>query len=363
MRPFYFRITPDMPKPPNTSRTKRIVVRTLIALGCFLAVANIAGLFMSRNVRVEVSRIVKGAPADVFEYLVTPTLITTWIPWNQLDTAIRYEYFGPTSGVGAGFTWRGNNDVGQGSWKISHMHSVDAVQCEVTSDFGTAFMDFAVKPRGAGSEVRWTFEKDLGKVPMFRLFAPLIERYVVDDLTNGLKSMDSVLKSLPRGSIEAIDIVNLPDQHVVANRMTVSKTLQAQAMAQGFSTIIQYATNNHLVLLTDKPLMVLYHNKDDSSTQLDMECAIPTSGVLLVKPPLTSYTIPGGRFVRALYRGPYEQLGEAHRAITDYAIQHKVSLTRDATEWFVVSPVHTQDAHLWKTEVYYRIIRPNDIHS
>ena len=41
-----------------------------------------------------------------------------WSPWEDVDPALRREYSGPESGVGARYAWEGNRKAGKGSMEI-----------------------------------------------------------------------------------------------------------------------------------------------------------------------------------------------------------------------------------------------------
>jgi Polyketide cyclase / dehydrase and lipid transport len=44
---------------------------------------------------------------------------TAWSPWEDVDPAMQREYSGAGSGVGAGYSWRGNRKAGAGRMEIT----------------------------------------------------------------------------------------------------------------------------------------------------------------------------------------------------------------------------------------------------
>ena len=42
-----------------------------------------------------------------------------WSPWAKIDPAAKITFEGPPAGTGAGYTWAGNNKVGEGRMTIT----------------------------------------------------------------------------------------------------------------------------------------------------------------------------------------------------------------------------------------------------
>jgi hypothetical protein len=68
--------------------------------------------------RVERSIAVKAELAKVFALLNDFHAFGSWSPWEKLDPKMKTNHSGAASGVGAIYTWDGNDDVGAGRMEI-----------------------------------------------------------------------------------------------------------------------------------------------------------------------------------------------------------------------------------------------------
>jgi hypothetical protein len=174
------------------SKPKKIALGVVGVLGLIVAIVLVLAATKPDTIHVERKLVMQGTPADVFPYANDFRKFVTWIPWSELDPDMKIEYSDPSAGVGAWYTWVGNDDVGSGRMdllsaeptKVVHelkfiepfenhsessvsMKAVGADQVEVTwamdvdADFGTkimcVFMDFDAM---MGAD----FEKGLSKL-------------------------------------------------------------------------------------------------------------------------------------------------------------------------------------------------------
>lgn len=340
---------------------KKFVIPT-IGLLALLALANIAGLFFPKTVMATAERSVKGAQTTVFDYIATPRLFTTWMPWRKSDPSIQVTFVGPGSGMNAGFTWTGNATVGSGTWRILRTNGIKDVYALIESDdMGTIHTHFSVRQRNSAAVVRWTMEKDMGPIPMFRMFGPMISQYFHYDLAIGLQTLDSILSSQPSGRVESVERTLLPDIRVLAVASSTVASEMGQTMAKSFGAIIHYAMNNHIVLNESQPLIVEHRNRSKQhagSSYREVLCAIQCNSKVQPTPPVILHTIKGGDFITAKYYGNYDQSAMVHDSIRAYARRHRLTVSESPMEWYVTNPRTTPDTSLWRTDVYYRVTSP-----
>jgi len=82
-----------------------------------------------------------------------------WNPWGKLDPAATMTYDGPPTGTGAGYTWAGNNKVGEGRMTIteSRPHELIRFRLEFRKPFkATNTAEFTFKPDGNQTAVTWS---------------------------------------------------------------------------------------------------------------------------------------------------------------------------------------------------------------
>jgi uncharacterized protein YndB with AHSA1/START domain len=139
------------------------------------------------------------APAEtVFTQVNTLRQWEAWNPWGKLDPNAKMTYDGPSSGVGASYTWVGNSKVGEGRSTIVESKPAELVRFRL--EFfkpmkATNTAEFTFKPEGDQTTVTWTMS---GKNNfMCKLFSLLVDcdKMVGGQFEKGLAAMKSVAES------------------------------------------------------------------------------------------------------------------------------------------------------------------------
>ncbi|EDM81960.1 hypothetical protein PPSIR1_05818 [Plesiocystis pacifica SIR-1] len=115
------------------------------------------------QIAVERSLVMKGTPADVKPFASDYTKFTTWIPWTELDPDQTMEFSDPPSGVGAWYTWSGNDDVGSGRMEILSVGDAEVVHRLTFIEPFASVAESTVRMKDAGEgqvEVTWAFVQD-----------------------------------------------------------------------------------------------------------------------------------------------------------------------------------------------------------
>ncbi len=133
---------------------KKVLVLLLIGVGGFLVFA----ATRPDNYRVERSQRIDAPAEVVYAHLDNFKSWAAWSPWEKRDPAMKKTFDGPTSGVGAGYAWEGNKDVGQGRMTIIESKpprggSSEAAALSIRLEFikpfaSVATAGFIVKPEG-----------------------------------------------------------------------------------------------------------------------------------------------------------------------------------------------------------------------
>ena len=137
-------------------------MRMLVMIALLLAVALVA-LLATRPDRfhVERSATIDAPSATVFSHIDDFHRWTAWSPWEKIDPQLQRSYDGPPSGVGAGYRWSGNSQVGEGSMRITE--SVPGRKVGIALEFITPFRasnvaTFTLAPEGSGTRVTWAMD-------------------------------------------------------------------------------------------------------------------------------------------------------------------------------------------------------------
>lgn len=79
-----------------------------------------------------------------------------------------------------------------------------------------------------------------------------------------------------------------------------------------------------------------YHNMD--MQDLDVEAGFPVSRPLAAMGDIHPGEIPGGLFAIGHYTGPYDRLGPAYTALTEFIQQQGYAICGPAFEWYLNGP-------------------------
>jgi uncharacterized protein YndB with AHSA1/START domain len=134
---------------------KKILIVLVLLIAGFAAVVAL----QPSEFHVERTATVAAPPASVFAHVDDLHKWEAWSPWAKLDPAAKVAQEGAPAGKGAGFTWSGNDKVGEGRMTIVESRTAELVDIKVdfTRPFaGTNMSTFTFKPAGDGTAVTWS---------------------------------------------------------------------------------------------------------------------------------------------------------------------------------------------------------------
>jgi uncharacterized protein YndB with AHSA1/START domain len=110
---------------------------------------------------VERSVTVAAPPQVVFAIVNDLRRYPEWSPWQRLDPAMTSAIEGSGVGPGSAYTWRGNDQVGEGRMTITA--SVPASDVALRLEFlkpwqATSDVHLRFQPEGGGSRVTWAID-------------------------------------------------------------------------------------------------------------------------------------------------------------------------------------------------------------
>ena len=138
---------------------KPILNIILIAIPAIIVVVLIIVAMQPSNYRVARSLAITAPQDAVFPHMNELKKWEVWNPWGKADPNMKLTYGGPASGVGANYSWAGNNEVGEGRATITESRPGESVKYKM--EFfkpmsATSEMEFAFKPQGNQTEVTVT---------------------------------------------------------------------------------------------------------------------------------------------------------------------------------------------------------------
>ncbi len=173
----------------------------LIALPAVIAVLGIIVAWQSSEFRVVRSATLSAPAPTLFALVNDFHRWEAWSPWEKLDPALERSYDGSPAGVGAVYSWVGNNQVGEGRMTIleSHPNDLIRIKLEFLKPFAaTHTADFTFQPEGDRTRVTWNMfgEKNfLSKA--IGLFMNM-DKMIGNNFEQGLAQLESAAKTSAR---------------------------------------------------------------------------------------------------------------------------------------------------------------------
>lgn len=135
-----------------------MLIKILIALAAIIVLFGIIVALQPSDFRVVRSATIAAPPEVVFAHVNSLRNWEAWSPWAKIDPAMKQTYDGPQAGVGASYTWSGNNEVGEGRNTLTESRPNELVGFKL--DFerpfkGTNDVEFTFKPEGNQTVVTW----------------------------------------------------------------------------------------------------------------------------------------------------------------------------------------------------------------
>lgn len=132
--------------------------KILLGLAAILVVLLIVVALQPADFRISRSAVIAAPPPIVFEQVNDYHKWEAWSPWAKMDPNAKNSFDGPASGVGSKFSWAGNNEVGEGSMRITESKPNERVVMDLVflKPFAaTNTTEFTLKPEGNGTAVTW----------------------------------------------------------------------------------------------------------------------------------------------------------------------------------------------------------------
>jgi hypothetical protein len=177
---------------------KRILIVVVVIIAGFVAFA------ATRPGSYRVERSIKiDAPAPVvFAQLEDLKAWSAWSPWEAKDPLMKKTFEGATKGVGAGYTWQGNDKVGEGKMTItdSRPPSDLKLRLEFIKPFAAvATTELTVQPESATtSNVTWAMEGTNNLIAKIVGLVMNMDNMIGNDFDKGLAALRQVAETEAR---------------------------------------------------------------------------------------------------------------------------------------------------------------------
>jgi hypothetical protein len=175
-----------------------MVLKILIALVVIVAVLAVVVATRPSEFRVQRSTTISAPAPVVFAQVNDFHKWEAWSPYVKRDPAMKKTFEGAPSGVGAIYTWSGNNEVGEGRTTIieSRPSELIRVKLEFVRPFdATSIAEFTFKPEGERTAVTWSLNGHNNFIAKAMGLVVNLDRMIGGDFETGLAQMKSAAEA------------------------------------------------------------------------------------------------------------------------------------------------------------------------
>jgi len=175
-----------------------MLIKILIAVAVIVVVFVVVVAMQPSEFRVARSTTISAPPPAVFAQVNDFHKWEAWNPWGKIDPAMKQTYEGAPAGIGAIYTWIGNNKVGQGRMTLTESRPSDLIRIklEFFKPFaGTNIAEFTFKPAGNQTVVTWSMTgKNNFMAKAIHLFMNM-DKMIGGQFETGLAQMKSIVEA------------------------------------------------------------------------------------------------------------------------------------------------------------------------
>ena len=164
-----------------------------IALVLVVIVAAVLGLALTKpdSFSVQRSATIAAPPDKVFALVSDFRAFNRWNPWVRREPTVKLGYSGPASGMGASYTWQGDQ-TGAGGMTITESAppSKVAMQLDFTKPFESHNrVEFSFVPEAGGTRVTWSMSGPMPFISKLMSVFTDMDKMIGPDFEQGLANL------------------------------------------------------------------------------------------------------------------------------------------------------------------------------
>jgi effector-binding domain-containing protein len=329
---------------------KKILLGLLIIVVLFV----IVGFFLPGKVEMSRSVSVNAPPEYAFEEVNSLEKWNEWSYWNSIDTAVKINYGDKREGAGAFYTWDGKV-LGQGKLTTTESVPNSSIKQDLEfTDNGVANAWYDFKPSGDSTKVTLGFSTDFGMNPIARWMWPLMMKSEMNKaFEHNLLKIKERAESKPKFSIAITEENTTPVSYIGLNHTMSPKDTKAVAAQMGKMYSELFSVLKKSNVQPTGPAFCLFPKYSEES--MDFVCAIPVDGAAKLPAKYSIMQTAGGRAVKTVYTGSYDNMQPAHDELNKYIAYKKLEYNGPAWEVYVTDPMVEKDPSKYVTEIYYAV--------
>ena len=338
---------------------RNILLGLILLIALFFAV----GLVLPDTVRVQRSVKIQAPQSQVFALVNGFRQFDKWSPWAALDPQMKVQISGPPFGVGAHYTWQGNDKVGSGAQEITASTPYSQMKNRLSfAGFDQpSVASFDVDAEGPVTHVIWGVQIKLGGNPIAHYFGLLMDRQIGPDYERGLARLKALAESGPKTDLSALDVKLVdgkPQTYAyVSGSSTTDSDAIAKALGAAYGQVGVFMAASGLKQ-AGAPIAVT-RRWDYQAKVYDFDAGIPLDRDDAQAPP----TVNGkpnpvkiaqtyaGATLKVEHRGSYKEMGKTYDLIDAFKTAYALQDNGLSWEQYVSDPGKTPEAQLL-TDIY-----------
>ncbi len=327
---------------------KFLLIFILLIIVLFFVVS----IFLPSDMYVERSIKVDASPKTAFTQVNTIKNWEKWSPWTDIDPNMKITYNGPLSGQGAEYSWVSEEGkVGNGTLTLIESKPYEKIHTKLIfggKDMGKGTWKF--EQVDDSTTITWMMEGELGF--FMRWAKGVMENSVGAMFDDGLQNLKQVTEKLPKSGIS---IVIKDMQHILCIRDSSSLDSKeiSEKLSSAYDEISTFMRKNQ-IMLAGPPLAI--NNQFDKNVKWVFEAAFPLNSDEIPTPNgrLRLDKLPGGKLVKAIHKGAYEESHNTYEEIMKYIKDNKLQIAGNSYEVYLNDPskVHVEDL---ETHIFFPV--------
>lgn len=326
---------------------KKIVIWLVVLIALLVVVAYL----LPGSYHVERSILIKADKNVAYDMVCDFEKWDLWTPWSaESDTTVVIENIGNCE-IGAVQKWDGE-EMGKGELKLIELDPANMLKWEMGFEGFSEKMIMGMTFMQEGDDIllSWTGDGELGYNPLYRYMGLMIDSDLGADYELGLENLKTLCESLPDypgityALLESGPAISVKDSVPMADLGTFMET---------YMPMLYMYTIRQGGKMAGPPYSI-YYNWDPDGLIL-VECGIPLEEAIAGEEVIQTAETPGGKAVKGIYYGPYEDMAVVYEAMEQYMTVMKLEPIGLAYEVYVTDPSEEPDPGKWETHIYFPI--------
>jgi effector-binding domain-containing protein len=329
---------------------KWIIIVVLILVAFLLVIA----AFIPSEQTISQSIEIEKSPRLIFNQINSLKNWESWSPFQEADSNMTSEYFGPEVGVGNRQVWKSPIN-GDGSMEIVKSVNENEVLFDLDLGMGTIYPTWFTLERNPQSvNVTWSVTmKNIG-YPIWRLMMPLFKGQMEKSFLKGLQNLKKMVEEMPPDCISGeVQEVDIPARLMLSVSGKATTEELGAFLGQSYGAMMGVIQASKLKV-TGAPLA--FYQGDETTVEWGITAALVVDKIPAKIPEgILKLEMPQTKAVCIVHSGAYHTTSDSYRKILDYIGTNEIEITGDCWEEYLTDPEGVQDPMQIQTRICFPV--------